>query len=193
MNWLTKIAAISATFAIMLGACGKTGADNGAVAGDAPALSKDGAGAKASFVNASGAKIGEATLTQTPHEEVLIRLSLSGLKTGWHGIHLHQIGDCSDGAEGFKASGGHINPAQNEHGLLNPNGYEAADMPNIYAGADGVAVAEILNTKLSLGGEPMSDADGFAMVIHESPDDHLTQPIGGAGARVGCAAFNLVE
>jgi Cu-Zn family superoxide dismutase len=33
------------------------------------------------------------------------------------------------------------------------------------------------------------DQDGAAIVVHASPDDHETQPIGGAGARVACAAF----
>ena len=104
------------------------------------------------------------------------------------------MGPASDGGAGFKASGGHINPEGKEHGLLNPNGYEAADLPNIYAGANGVAAAEMLNSKLSLSdGGPLLDADGFAVVIHENADDHMTQPIGGAGSRVACAAFFLGE
>ncbi len=34
-----------------------------------------------------------------------------------------------------------------------------------------------------------TDADGIALVIHEDRDDHLTQPIGGAGARVACGVI----
>ena len=30
------------------------------------------------------------------------------------------------------------------------------------------------------------DEDGSAVIIHDMPDDHLTQPIGGAGGRIGC-------
>ena len=30
------------------------------------------------------------------------------------------------------------------------------------------------------------DADGSVVIIHASPDDHLIQPIGGAGGRMGC-------
>ena len=31
--------------------------------------------------------------------------------------------------------------------------------------------------------------DGSAVVVHANPDDQKTQPIGGAGARVACAAI----
>ena len=30
---------------------------------------------------------------------------------------------------------------------------------------------------------------GRALVIHASPDDHVTQPIGGAGARIACGVI----
>ncbi|HBS33699.1 MAG TPA: superoxide dismutase family protein, partial [Parvularcula sp.] len=39
------------------------------------------------------------------------------------------------------------------------------------------------------GPYPLLDDDGFAIIIHANPDDHVTQPIGGAGDRVACAAF----
>ena len=129
---------------------------------------------------------------------VLIRVHATGLAPGWHGIHLHMVADCSDGADGFKASGGHINPDNTEHGLLNPNGAHRADIPNIFAGADGNAEAEIFRAGVNLkpseegaainGPYPLMDDDGFAVIVHADPDDHMTQPIGGAGARVACAA-----
>ncbi len=182
-----KITLISVGSLILLAACGKSGADNTPAA--APSL--DGWGdATAAFVNAQGAKTGEVAFAATPQGGVLMRITLSGLSEGWHGIHLHQIGDCSDGAAGFKASGGHIDPQDKEHGLLNPNGPEAADIPNIHAGADGVAAAEILNERLALDSDALADADGFAVVVHANADDHMTQPIGGAGERVACAAFS---
>jgi len=34
---------------------------------------------------------------------------------------------------------------------------------------------------LAAGARPIMDEDGFAIVAHEGPDDHMTQPIGGAG------------
>lgn len=184
-----KTAAITATSIFLLAACGN--ASGPAATDAAPSLAGWG-DVSASFVDVEGAETGDVAFKGTPEGGVLVRISLSGLSEGWHGIHLHQVGDCSDGADGFKASGGHIDPENKEHGLLNPNGPEAADMPNIYAGAGGVAVAEILNPMLSLDADgPLADADGFAVVVHVSADDHMTQPIGGAGARAACAAVTL--
>ena len=34
------------------------------------------------------------------------------------------------------------------------------------------------------------DADGSAVIIHELPDDHRTQPIGGAGGRIACGIIS---
>ncbi len=198
MTNAAKIAAISIVSSLIVTGCGNSAETGSAAAAEAgakkaAAVSLEGWGdASAEFVNTDGETAGEVAFTQTPSSGVLVRISLSGLSEGWHGIHLHQVGDCSDNAEGFKASGGHIDPEDKPHGLLNPDGPEAADMPNIYAGADGLAVASILNPMLSMdSGGPLADEDGFAVVVHTSPDDHMTQPIGGAGARVACAAVML--
>lgn len=184
--------AISATF---LSACGEPTTSRAMLTELAPV---DWADAASSFTGPSGEEMGAAIFTNGP-EGVLIRVDLQGLSEGWHAMHLHQVGDCSDGAAGFKASKSHVNPDDNAHGLLNPEGNERADIPNIYAGPDGRATAEIYRVGLSLypseagtaqnGPFPLLDDDGFAVIVHENPDDHLTQPIGGAGARVACAAF----
>lgn len=163
----------------------------------APAAGLDMSG---EFINPAGNKIGNVTLTDS-NNGVLFRFDLESISEGWHGVHLHQVGDCSDGDNGFKASQGHINPDGNEHGLLNIAGFERADMENIYAGADGRATAEIFNSYVRLkpgeaaaaavgNGGILMDADGFAIVVHANPDDHQSQPIGGAGPRIACAAFN---
>ena len=40
---------------------------------------------------------------------------------------------------------------------------------------------------IEAGNKPvLLDSDGSTVVIHENPDDHVTQPIGGAGGRVVC-------
>ena len=36
----------------------------------------------------------------------------------------------------------------------------------------------------------LMDEDGSALIIHEAEDDHISQPIGGAGGRVACAVIS---
>lgn len=143
---------------------------------------------EAPLTGQDGLKIGAVQLADGRHGMV-VRVQAGGIGEGFHGVHLHEVGDCSDAAAGFKASGGHIDIAGNQHGLLNPDGYHVgADFPNVYAGLDGHLGAELFAAGLRL--EQADDSDGFALVIHAREDDHKTQPIGGAGARIACAAFD---
>lgn len=134
--------------------------------------------------NAKGGAAGTVTLMPAP-KGVLLRVAATGLTPGWHGIHFHSVGDCSDGKAGFKKSGGHVHDAQPVvHGLLNPQANDEGDLPNIYAGANGRANADLYSSLVTA--DALMDADGSAIVIHAKPDDYRTQPIGGAGDRVAC-------
>lgn len=153
--------------------------------------------AEAALLGPKGEIMGRALFADA-EAGVLIRIEATGLSPGWHGVHLHMVADCSDGGAGFKASGGHVDPEDHEHGLENPAGSEKGDLPNLYAGADGRAVAEFFRSGINLrpseagaaanGPFPLIDDDGFSLIIHADGDDHRTQPIGGAGDRVACAA-----
>ena len=141
--------------------------------------------AAAEIVNTDGAVIGKATFEQTP-TGVLMSVDVAGLPPGAHGIHLHAAGACTPN---FKAATGHINPDKVQHGLRNPDGPDNGDLPNLFAAADGTARAEFFTTLVSVAGGDMPallDEDGSAVIIHENPDDHMTQPIGGSGGRIGC-------
>ena len=144
--------------------------------------------AAADIVSTDGAVIGKATFEQTP-TGVLISVDVAGLPPGGHGIHLHATGSCTPD---FKAATGHINPGKVKHGLRNPEGPDEGDLPNLFAAADGSARAEFFTARVSVaGGEAptLLDEDGSAVIIHESPDDHMAQPIGGAGGRIGCGVI----
>ena len=143
------------------------------------------------LVAPGGEMIGAVQIFQAPRG-ILLRVEANGLKPGWHGVHLHQKADCSDAA--FKNSGGHVHGAGVDasiHGLLNPMATDLGDIPNIYAASNGSANAEFFLGGLSLSDMPgklnLFDDDGSALVIHADADDHMSQPIGGAGARVACA------
>lgn len=137
----------------------------------------------------AGALVGEVRLTESPHG-VLIYLSAKGLPRGPKAIHVHQVGTCDDGDKGFVASGAHLNPQGKKHGLMNPEGPDAGDLPNLMVHADGSVEVELFSHLISLRGQggraALLDDNGAAFVIHENRDDHLTQPIGGAGARRYC-------
>lgn len=141
---------------------------------------------------ADGKVLGEASFTEAPGG-VLLQVKVSGLTPGWHGMHFHAVGDCSDAK--FANSGGHIQHGamKMEHGLLNPKGPDMGDLPNLYVGADGSGQAQAFTALVSwkgAGGRPaLADADGSALVIHANPDDGKTQPIGGAGDRIACAVI----
>jgi Cu-Zn family superoxide dismutase len=184
-------------FAVILTACANAGG-----AGDAftPQPAKT-----AWIVGADGRPIGQASFREGPHG-VLIQLDFSagGLPAGWHGLHLHQRGDCSDFAAGFQAAGGHLGMDRRiQHGLLNASGPEAGDLPNIFASPSDVFAAEVFAPLVTLGPRipgvanrrerlSLLDEDGSALLIHAGPDDQTSQPIGGAGARIACAAITLL-
>jgi Cu-Zn family superoxide dismutase len=150
------------------------------------------ADAAAVLYDANGEAMGAAALRAAP-TGVFMRIAAKGLTPGWHGVHFHEVGDCSDGGAGFKKSGPHVDPDGHQHGLMQADGAERGDLPNLHAPKSGLAVAEFFRpgVAIALGSElpALIDADGFAIVVHAASDDQATQPIGGAGARVLCAAF----
>jgi len=139
----------------------------------------------------NGADLGTLTVTSAPRG-VLLHIEAKGLPPGWHAIHFHEKGDCSDLK--FANAGGHVHGATaSVHGLLNPAATDGGDLSNIYVSPDGTAMVEIysgLATFKAVDARPsLMDADGSAIVIHANPDDYVTQPIGGAGPRIACAVI----
>ncbi|MEM8921512.1 MAG: superoxide dismutase family protein [Pseudomonadota bacterium] len=150
-----------------------------------PAQTFEPAAFTAVIAGPTGASIGDASLVQGPHGMMVeINLGPGSVDPGWHGVHFHMVGDCSDIGV-YKLSGGHVGLIEGGHGLMNPIGPEDGDLPNIHVNADGGGSAEMFTQITSLA--DLLDADGSALVIHADRDDHISQPIGNAGARVACA------
>lgn len=139
--------------------------------------------AKAMLRDREGNSVGTVTLKQTPHG-ALLHARLEGLPPGVHAIHVHERGACEGD---FKSAGAHFSPMQHKHGLMSPSGAHAGDLPNLYVPENGKLEVEILAPSLSLEDESgLFDEDGAAIVIHESADDHRTDPAGDAGGRIAC-------
>jgi Cu-Zn family superoxide dismutase len=140
-----------------------------------------------SLVNSAGQNIGTVRAWQTAGG-VSFRISASGLPHGLHGVHVHAIGRCDP--PDFKSAGAHWNPAGKQHGMNNPAGPHAGDLPNVEVAANGV-----LNATVTLAGASMAsllDADGAALVVHAAADDYKTDPSGNSGARIVCAVLQPV-
>ena len=161
-----------------------------------PALAQDKAatpaapqGYESPIINGKGESIGRIALRDGANTLVVrVTIQAGGVPPGWHGLHFHAVGDCSDTAK-FENSKSHVNHDQSKHGLLNPDGPDEGDLPNVFANADGSVNAEVSSETPLTGEGGLKDGDGSALIIHAGEDDHATQPIGGAGGRIACAVI----
>jgi Cu-Zn family superoxide dismutase len=139
---------------------------------------------------ANGTSAGTITMTEIA-AGVMLKFDLKGLPPGPHALHVHSVGKC----EGDFSSAGEIyNPLGAKHGFLNEEGPMAGDLPNVVAGTDGTALAEVLSPYLHLSKETddtLFDADGSSLVLYEKADDYQTDPEGGAGSRIACGVIKL--
>ncbi|CAL9210643.1 unnamed protein product [Musa hybrid cultivar] len=113
--------------------------------------------------------------------------TISGLKPGLHGFHVHALGDTTNGC---MSTGPHFNPAGKEHGAPDDAGRHAGDLGNVTAGEDGTVTFSITDSQIPLSGP--NSIIGRAVVVHADPDDlgkgghELSKTTGNAGGRVAC-------
>jgi superoxide dismutase, Cu-Zn family len=142
------------------------------------------------LIGREGSSVGGARI-EPEGDAVRISIRVTGLTPGQqHGLHLHQVGRCEPPT--FESAGPHFDPHGRQHGLENPQGPHAGDLPNLHANAGGVADTSFVVTGVSMvAGGPTSllDADGTALVVHARPDDYRTDPSGNSGDRIACGAL----
>lgn len=150
--------------------------------------------ATAELEDPDGNPVGTATFTEGPEGVVIDVAVEQGVEPGEHGIHIHETGELEPN---FEAAGDHFNPTDAEHGFDNPNGPHAGDLENITVAEDGTASYQTLNDRITLGeGEDsILDDDGSALVIHEMPDDNMTDddPESGPGMSGDRVAAGIIE
>jgi Cu-Zn family superoxide dismutase len=97
-----------------------------------------------------------------------VNIHVKGLAPGLHGVHIHAVGSCSPT---FAAAGGHYNPLAHEHGLENPAGPHAGDLPNLVVNGAGVGYLDATTDRVTLspGTATLFDATGSAFIIHANP------------------------
>lgn len=144
--------------------------------------------ATASLFDTSGTRVGLVTLSEVGGKGWM-GISVAGLSPGQHGMHIHETGACTP--PGFESAGSHFNPTSKKHGLLNPEGPHAGDLPNLVVEADGSAdtTVTVAVSLLAQGSGSMIGAQKRAFVIHADPDDQQTDPSGSSGSRVVCGVI----
>lgn len=123
---------------------------------------------------------------------VEIALTVSGLKPGRHGVHLHAVGTCEPD---FAAAGGHFDPGP--AGNMDPDAnhpFHMGDIPNLEVAATGRGTLKAVTTRVTISDGPLSlfDQDGSAIIIHGNPDQMITgEPKSGVsgGPRIACGVI----
>jgi Cu-Zn family superoxide dismutase len=151
----------------------------------------NGAGAKVEvpIKTSTGVDAGTATISEGKNGvNLTITLKLKGLPVGLHAVHIHQNAVCD--APDFKGAGGHFNPDNKQHGMDNPMGHHAGDLPtNVTIGEDHTGEVTYKVKYLSLGTDAATSVLGHSIMIHEKADDMKTDPTGNAGNRIACGVI----
>jgi superoxide dismutase, Cu-Zn family len=101
-------------------------------------------------------------------------------------VHIHEHGDCGDmGA----LAHGHWNPTNEQHGKWGAPNFHSGDIGNIKLDAKGNGKMELETDRWTLGGMPVKNILGKAIIIHGGTDDYTSQPAGNAGSRIGCGVI----
>jgi Cu-Zn family superoxide dismutase len=157
----------------MLAGCATGMEDKAPLSGEATLKDKD------------GKQVGVATLIQQPDG---VRIALTGyrLPPGVHGLHIHAVGVCQPPE--FTSAGAHFNPTGKKHGLQNPEGPHAGDLPNLEVKANGEGGIDTVSKLVTLGpgSSSLFGENGSTIVIHAGPDDMKTDPTGNSGGRIAC-------
>ncbi len=147
------------------------------------------------LVDASGKRVGSASVLHEASGALRITADVAGLAPGQHGMHVHERGQCSRGPDpvtgqaiAFGTAGPHFDPGRTRnHGSPQDPGTmaHAGDLPAVTVGADGTGRVTFTTTDLTLDDGPTSII-GRTLVVHAQPDDYASEPAGGSGERIAC-------
>ncbi|MCB0350780.1 MAG: superoxide dismutase family protein [Bdellovibrionales bacterium] len=119
--------------------------------------------------------------------KVKVIIELSGLdKNSKHGFHIHEFGDCT--AADASSAGGHYNPEGVAHGSRESEEHHVGDLGNVVTDSKGRARLTLEVPNMSINGH-IHPILGRGVIVHKDVDDFISQPTGGAGARIGCGVI----
>ncbi|MDQ3630225.1 MAG: superoxide dismutase family protein [Actinomycetota bacterium] len=147
----------------------------------------------ATLRNAAGAEVANVEFRKSPRSAMAVIVSGRGLTPGYHGFHVHAVGRCD--APDFMTAMGHMKNPGEDHGA------HKGDFPPLLVKRDGTTTARFQTDRF--GFDALRDADGSAVMIHESSDnlgniptarydpdpDQTTRDTGDAGKRFACGTI----
>ncbi|CAG8515791.1 17537_t:CDS:2 [Acaulospora morrowiae] len=100
-------------------------------------------------------------MVQIDDNNCLIDVTVQGISPGYHGIHIHELGDIS---EGPSSTGGHYNPENAEHGDIERG--HVGDLGNIFVDEKGWGDLVVESSRIKVW-----DVIGRSIVISHREDD----------------------
>ncbi|KAL6323903.1 hypothetical protein AAG906_005900 [Vitis piasezkii] len=132
-------------------------------------------------------------------ETTIVTGSLSCLKLGLHGFHVHALGDMTNGC---MSTGPYFSPSRKDHGALEDENSHVGDLGNVIVGEDGTINFKIVDKQIPFTGS--NSIVGRVVVVHTDPDDlgkvsflyfswgyELNKGTGNAGGRVAYGVIGL--
>lgn len=118
-------------------------------------------------------------------EGVIVLAEVSGLPQGSlpchervFGFHIHTGSDCGGNMDDpFADAMSHYDPDGCEHP------FHAGDLPPLF-GNGGIALSLFLTNRFSV-----DEIIGRTVIIHDHPDDFITQPSGNSGTKIACGVI----
>ncbi len=153
--------------------------------------------ATAVLQNANGDEVGHATFAQD-EGRVEVQVEVHDLQPGFHGFHVHTIGNCTPPT--FSSAGGHLGSLS---GQTHP--HHAGDLPVLLVNEDGTGEATVVTDRFTIA--DLTQPGGTALIVHALPDnfgnipvrynvtfnvnnpDSTTLKTGDSGARIACGVI----
>ncbi|GAC70047.1 superoxide dismutase family protein [Gordonia soli] len=151
--------------------------------------------ATANLIDSKGQPVGVAEFVPSGSSVKVTVKVQKGLPAGFHGMHLHQRGECQTGSEAFTSAGGHLQVGGR---TTHP---ASGDLVSINVLPDGSG-----ETVTTTDAVTLEQIVGKSIIIHEKPDnfgniptryapqpDEQTLMTGDAGSRIACGVIEAHE
>lgn len=97
---------------------------------------------------------------------------------GIFAMHIHEGGECSGNAnDEFANAKMHYNPTDAQHPC------HAGDLPPLFSN-NGYAYMQVFTNRFTA-----AEIVGRTLIIHDRPDDFVTQPSGNSGTKIACGVI----